>query len=145
MHVQGTDQVQDSDAITNNLTLPTEGHSSEKVRSGPEHSKVMAMVRIVEDKIREGEDNRIIKKAGRRKKVRDLKPSVQQKITALFGNFKNGGREQHVGGEGREVCDQGAGGQHDVCGDVRVDGVRDRVKRRRPSGIMDSPAKKIRH
>ena len=104
------------------------------------------MVRMVEDKIREGEEenNRIIKKAGRRKKVRDLKPSVQQKITALFGNFEKRGREQQVGGEGREVCDQGAGGQHDVCGDVRVDGVCDRVKRRRPSGIKDSPAKKMR-
>ena len=92
VHVQGTDQVQDSDTITNNLTLPTEGHSSEKVRTGPAHSKVLAMVRMVEDKIREGEDNRIIKKAGRRKKVRGLKPSVQQKITALFGNFEKRGR-----------------------------------------------------
>ena len=104
------------------------------------------MVRMVEDKIREGEEEnkRIIKKAGRRKKVRDLKPSVQQKITALFGNFENRGREQHLGGEGCEVRDQGAGGQHDVCGEVCGDGVRDRAKRRRPSGIKDSPAKKMK-
>ena len=147
-HAHRTDQVQDNDTTANNVTLPTktkEGHSRGKVSTGPGHSKVLAMVRMVEDKIRdrEKEKDRIIKKAGRRK-IRDLKPSVQQKITALFGNFENRGREQQVGGEGREVRDQGAGGQHDVCDDICGDGVRDRIKRRRPSGMEDSPAKKTK-
>ena len=111
------------------------------------HNKVQDMVREVEgknkmEKKQQG-DLRVIKKAGRRK-AKDLHPTVQQKIIAMFGTKILRGEEQEVGGEGREVCGGGGAGQLRVCADVFDGGVVDKAKRWRPSGVKDSPAKKIR-
>ena len=85
------------------------------------HNKVQDMVREVEGKIKmekkQQGDLRVIKKAGRRK-AKDLHPTVQQRITAMFGTKFLRGEEQEVGGEGREVCGGRGAGQHRVMANV---------------------------
>jgi hypothetical protein len=108
---------------------------------------VQDMVREVEVKIKiekmQQGDLRVIKKAGRRK-AKYLHPTVQQRITAMFRTKFLRGEEQEVGGEGCEVRGGGGAGQHRVCAEVYDGGVVDKAKRWRPSGVKDSPAKKIR-
>jgi hypothetical protein len=107
----------------------------------------MTLLREVEVKInmekKQQGDLRVIKKGGRRK-AKDLHPIVQQRITAMFRTKFLRGEEQEVGEEGRELRGGGGAGQHRVCAEVYDGGVVDKAKRWRPSGVKDSPAKKIR-